>query len=159
MSNKQQNRLPHRRNHVPNADQETGARQALRYEQLVRWATDMWHERYGDQPYKVVWAEEGCASERALVRLKAGRKVTNKARYVGYKTLDCPYSVSISSFHRPGRKVIFTHSVGAYAFTFDVAGKQYDTIFASAYYSDEFRAIVAVALVPIEVIDAWATFE
>jgi AAA+ superfamily predicted ATPase len=140
-------------------DQDTLTRQSLRYEQLVRWATDEWRARYGDQPYKVVWAEDGCASERALSRIKPGRKMTAKARYTGFKTLDCPFAVTISSFHRPGRKVIFTHSVGAYAFSFDVAGHAYDAIFASAYYSDEFRAIVAIALVPQEAIDAWASFE
>jgi hypothetical protein len=40
-------------------------RSTMRYEQLVAWAAQEWERRYPGQAYRTLWANEGCASDKA----------------------------------------------------------------------------------------------
>ncbi|MEP7289106.1 MAG: ATP-binding protein [Chloroflexota bacterium] len=135
------------------------SRPPLRYEQLVRWATQEWSRRYPGKTFVPLWAAEECASNLARNRIKAGRRLRGKGRYTGYETLDCPYVVPINTFYVPERTPILTDSVGAFAFSFEQSGEAFDVIFASAYYSDEYGYIDAIALVPQEHLEVWAAFQ
>ncbi len=135
-------------------------RKPLKYEQLVLWAAQEWQRRYPAQPYRVVWATESCAHNLALSRIKPGRRLKRKARYLGYSPLMCPYSIPIDSFYVPARNVILTSSVGAFVFSFEWDGAQFDVLYASAHKSEECgHGTEAIALVPPEYLETWADFE
>jgi len=55
--------------------------------------------------------------------------------------------------------VVLDESVGAFRFKFEQDGKTFDAIYASSYYQDDDKSIIAVALLPLEHLDVWVAFE
>jgi hypothetical protein len=135
------------------------ARRVLCYELLVHWAEREWRLRYGEQPYKVLWASEDCADERARRRVMPGRRLKGKAIYRGFTPVDCPYSTPISGSYFPARKVILTGGVGAFVFSFASQGAGFDALYVSAHYTDRYRCAVGIVLVPPDCLEAWTSFE
>lgn len=131
----------------------------LRYELLVRWAAQQWAERFGEAPILVMWATDSCGNNRARQRVKPGRKLRGKARYIGYEPMDCPHVVPINDYRIPSRAAILDESVGAFRFTFEREGSRFDVLYVSSYYQDDDKSIIAVALVPPDGLDTWAAFE
>ena len=144
---------------VAPAERNPMTRSPLRYEQLVRWATREWQQRYPGQRYATVWAEDACASALALARIKSGRKLKRNTTYLGYQSIDCPYAVPISHFYVPERKAILTGSVGAFIFSFESAKGTFDVLFACAYHDDNTCDTDAIALVPVDKLEVWDDFE
>src|SRR5579859_7111489 len=70
-------------------------RMTMRYEQLVGWAAQEWERRYPGKPYRTLWANEGCASDKAHQLVKPGRKLKGKLTYTARQELACPYAVPI----------------------------------------------------------------
>src|SRR5260370_37436672 len=107
-------------------------RPPLRYEQLVRWAIQLWHERYPDRAFVAVWAADECANVRALQRILPGRRLKTGATYSGYRILDCPFAVPINHFYMAGRRAILTGGAGAFRFSFKRGDDSFDVLYASA---------------------------
>jgi hypothetical protein len=141
------------------AEKNLMTRSPLRYEQLVRWATQEWQRRYPAQRYATVWAADECASALAQARIKPGRKLKRNTTYIGYQPIDCPYAVPISHFYVPERKAILTNSVGAFVFSFASTPGVFDVLFASAYHDDNTCDTDAIALVPVDKLEVWDDFE
>jgi energy-coupling factor transporter ATP-binding protein EcfA2 len=131
----------------------------LRYETLVKWATEQWHERNGNAPFVALWASENCGNHLVRVRLKEDRQIKGPVQFVGHTVLDCPFVVPISDYRLPGRKPMLMETVGAFAFRFRRGEAAWQAIYVSSYYSDEERSIIAVALIPEDQLPAWAAFE
>lgn len=129
----------------------------LRYELLVQWAGQQWRDP--NRPATPLWASENCANNRARARLKPGRRLKGKAKFLGAQALDCPFVTPISDYRLPGRRVVLDESVGAFRFTFERDGHRFDVVYVSSYYKDDDKSIVAVALVPSDELDTWAAFE
>ncbi|CAG0960851.1 putative ATPase YjoB [Anaerolineae bacterium] len=122
----------------------------LRYELLVQWASEQWELLYPGKPFLSLWASENVGNNRARSRIKPGRKLRGKVRFEGAETLDCPYVVPISDYRLPGNAPVLDESVGAWHFKFTQEGENFGVIFASSYYEDGDKCIVAVALIPDE---------
>jgi AAA+ superfamily predicted ATPase len=144
---------------MESAPEKLPARSMLKYEYLVHWARETWQEHNGDRSFVTVWASANCASHLARERVKPGRKLKDKVRYVGATELECPHITPISKFYMPGRKAVLTGSIGAFAFRFEAAGESFDVIFASAHYDNSCHYTASIALVPEEHLNAWHAFQ
>src|SRR5215475_2025555 len=131
----------------------------LKYESLARWASEQWTQRHPDVKVMTLWASENCGNNLARQRVKTGRKLKSKSRYLGYDILECPFVVPISDYRLPGRAAMLAESVGAFLFKFDSAIGPFDVLYVSAHYRDEDTSVIAIALVPEDKLEAWAAFE
>lgn len=131
----------------------------LRYENLVRWASQQWQQMHPDQPFAALWASENCGNNLARSRIKAGRKLKGKARYMGYRMIDCPHVVSISDYRLPGRHAVLAETVGAFIFSFQSGTAPIEVLYVSSYYSNDDRCVIAIAIIPAEHLETWAAFE
>jgi hypothetical protein len=133
----------------------------MRYERLVEWASRAWEERYGDTPFLTIWASPECSNQVALDKIKPGRRMRGKAKYHGYEVIESDVVVPISDYGSRGRRMVLTASAGAFCFTFldKETGETFDALYVSSYIDDESQDLTAVALVPEERLDTWASFE
>lgn len=132
----------------------------MQYERLVKWATEVWQERWPEREYVTIWASAECSNMIAQNQIKAGRKLRGKARYDGCEVLDCPAIVPISDYGSRGKAAVLMSSAGAYAFKFSVDGDEdFEVIYASSYFDDDVQDLTAVALLPKDKLDTWAAFE
>jgi hypothetical protein len=132
----------------------------MQYERLVKWARDVWQERWPDREFVTVWAAAECSNMIAQNQIRAGRRLRGKARYDGCEVLDCPVIVSISDYGTRGKTTVLMSSAGAYAFKFSVEGEgAFEVIYASSYFDDDVQDLTAVALLPKDKLDTWAAFE
>jgi ATP-dependent 26S proteasome regulatory subunit len=145
--------------HLTVTTPEDKARLSLRYETLVRWATERWRELNGNAPFIALWASENCGNHLVRTRLKSGRKIKGTLHYVDYDALDCPYVVPISDYRLPGRRPMLMETVGAFIFRFRNGDHLHQTVYVSSYYSDDERSIIAIALIPQGQLEMWAAFE
>ncbi len=132
----------------------------MRYERLVEWARDEWEKRYPEQEYVTIWASAECSNKIAQKQVKPGRKLKGNVKYDGWEELDCSVIVPISDYGNRGRKMVLTATAGAYLFNF--IGKDdesFEVIYASSYFDDDVQDLTAVALVPPDRLDTWASFE
>lgn len=130
-------------------------------EQLVVWAAQEWNQRFGDQDFIAIFADEDCGNFLAFQKVKVGRKLVKKTQYTGFQRIACPYSVPLQDYRKPSRAVNFTQATGGYLFTFERNGESFTVIFASSHVPDPRcgTRMVAVALLPPEYIDAWVDFQ
>ncbi len=132
----------------------------MQYERLVKWASEVWQERWSDREYVTVWASAECSNHVAQRQVKPGRKLRGKARYAGADILDCPAIVPISDYGSRGRSTVLMASAGAYAFKFEVDDEDpFEVIYASSYIDDDSQDLLAVALLPHDKLETWAAFE
>ncbi|MEO1290053.1 MAG: ATP-binding protein, partial [Chloroflexota bacterium] len=133
----------------------------MRYERLVAWATQEWEARYGDTPYMTIWASSECSNKIAQEKVKIGRKLRGKAKYVGFEEVETDVVIPISDYGSRGRKMVLTATAGAFVFTFTdtETDEDFDVIYASSYIDDDVQDLTAVALVPEGRLDSWANFE
>lgn len=131
----------------------------MQYERLVEWARGAWAQRSPDRDFITLWASAECSNKIAQNAMKPGRHIRGKVRYAGLEALDCPVVVPISDFGSRGRRMVLTSSAGAYAFQFTDSGKPFEVIYASTYVNDDSQDLTAIALVPADMLEAWAAFE
>jgi ATP-dependent 26S proteasome regulatory subunit len=131
----------------------------LKYETLAKWASEEWAKRYPAKIALTLWASENCGNNLARQRIKAGRRLKGKSRYLGYEPLDCPHVVPISDYRLPGRSAMLAEAVGAFLFRFEGKHGPFDVLYVSAHYRDEDTSVIALALVPDDSLDTWAAFE
>ncbi len=132
----------------------------MQYESLVKWASEVWQERWPEQDYVAVWASAECANHLAQKQIKSGRRMRGKARYQGLETLDCPAIVAVSDYGTRGRSTTLMASAGAYAFHFsDDQDQAFEVIYAASYFEDDLQDMVCVALLPPDRLETWAAFE
>lgn len=135
------------------------AREPMRYEQLVRWATAEWKRRYSDVEAVAIWAWDAPASDLARSRLKPGRRISGNLKFKNTDALDCPFAIPVTSWYSGSRKVRLTGSIGAFDFTLEANGKAFHAIYANAYYSDHDSDTVAIVVVPRDYVTEWCTFQ
>ncbi|HVO44006.1 MAG TPA: AAA family ATPase [Aggregatilineales bacterium] len=131
----------------------------LKYETLAKWASEEWARRFPGQHALTLWASENCGNNLARQRIRTGRRLKGKTRYLGYEPIDCPHVVPISDYRLPGRSAVLAESVGAFLFKFEGKDGPFEVLYVSAHYRDEDTSVIAVALVPENGLDAWAAFE
>lgn len=133
----------------------------MQYERLVAWATQEWEARYTALPYMTIWASSECSNKIAQGKVKIGRKLRGKAKYLGFEELDSDVVTPISDYGSRGRKMVLTATAGAFVFRFQDTATQEDfhVIYASSYVDDDVQDLTAVALVPEGRLDSWANFE
>ncbi len=131
----------------------------LRYEVLVRWANDYWAEHFPGVASVVLWASDNCGNNRALARVKAGRRLRGKSRYLGYQAVTCPFVVPINDYRIPGRRAVLDEAVGAYRFRFEQDGQTLEALYVSSYYQDDDKSMIAIVVLPNNALDTWAAFE
>ena len=132
----------------------------MQYERLVKWASAEWKMRYPDIPYVTVWASIECSNNIALSLVKVGRSLRGKAKYGGFEQLECDVITPISDYGAHGRKMTLTTTAGAYLFRFESESNgDFDVIYASSYFDDDVQDLTAIAIVPEDCLDTWASFE
>jgi hypothetical protein len=132
----------------------------MQYERLVKWAREVWDERWPGQEAVTIWASVECSNQIAQKQVKAGRRLRGKVTYQGLEMLDCPEIITISDCGSRGSKMVLTATSGAYAFKFrDHDGEEFEVIYASSYFDDGVQDLTAVALVPVDRLDSWAAYE
>ncbi len=133
----------------------------MRYESLVAWAQTEWEQRNPGHAYQVLWASDSCGNLLAQQRLKPGRRIKNKVRFLTTEALDCPEVTRISEYVIPGKTPVLGESVGAYAFQFEKEkdDETFEVIYVSSYYRDDDPNIIAVCLVPQAQLAVWVAFE
>lgn len=137
-----------------------GSTTEMYYERLVKWASEVWQERWPERQYVSVWASTECGNHIAREKIRPGRRLRGKARYQGYEALDCPVIVPISDYGSRGRSTTLMASAGAFAFKFDVTGDDsFEVLYASSYFDDDVQDLIAVALLPEDKLTTWAAFE
>jgi ATP-dependent 26S proteasome regulatory subunit len=142
--------------HTPK--KEPQAALTLRYEVLARWAGEQWQQAHPGQPFLVLWASENCGNNLARQRIKAGRRLKGRVRYLGCQPVECPHVVAISDYRTPGRTAALAESVGAFVFSFS-GDEPFDVLYVSSHYRDEDTSIIAIAIVPEDRLETWAAFE
>jgi hypothetical protein len=131
----------------------------MQYERLVQWAKETWQERYPDKPHITIWASSECSNQIARQQVRPGRKL-RQGRYEGYESLQSPVIVPISDYGSRGQQMVLTASAGAFLFKFlDEKGVPFEVIYASSYFDDDVQDLTAIALVPENRLDTWASFE
>ncbi len=97
----------------------------------------------------------------AQQQIKPGRRLKGKVRYEGIEALDCPVITPISDYGTRGKKQVLTSSSGAYAFRFstDDDPDPFEVLYVSSYFDDDVQDLTAIALVPVDKLEAWAAFE
>jgi hypothetical protein len=145
----------------------------MHYERLVRWAQVLWQERYGDtRPYMTIWASAECGNHIAHEQIKLGRRLRGKAHYQGFEPIESEVIVPISDYGSRGKKMILTATSGAFLFKFsrkitnaaedgtsNTSEETFEVLYASSYYDDDGQELTAIALVPEDCLDTWASFE
>ncbi len=131
----------------------------MRYESLVAWAQTAWQERNPNQPYQVLWASDACGNLLAQERIKPGKRLKGKVRFVGCAALECPEVTRISEYVIPGKKPVLGESVGAYTFRFEKDDTPFEVLYVSSYYRDDDPNIIAICLVPPDQLEGWVAFE
>lgn len=134
----------------------------MQYERLVEWARKIWDERYPGKEFTTIWASAECSNKIAQKQVKPGRRIRGKARYQGFEEIECPVVVPISDYGSRGGKMVLTATAGAYLFKFASRDDEDDTfeiIYASSYFDDDVQDLTAIALVPSDRLDSWASFE
>lgn len=139
---------------------ETETASQLLYERLVLWAKAYWQEHYPDRSFVPLWATIECANRVAHHQVRPGRRLKGKSRFVGMDAMDCPVVVPISDFGTRGNQMVLTSGAGAFLFHFrDDAGHDFDVVYACTYLGDNSRDLIAIALVPEDRLETWASFE
>ncbi len=132
----------------------------MQYERLVEWASQEWERRYSDTPYATIWASTECSNKIAQSYVKVGRSLRGKAKYDGFEELDCKVITPISDYTARGKKMVLTTTAGAFLFKFTVTDDDdFEVIYASSYFDDDVQDLTAIALVPADRLDTWASFE
>lgn len=131
----------------------------MHYEPLVAWAQETWEDRSPGRKYVTVWASTECSNMLAHAQVKAGRRMRGKARYEGMEMIDCPLVTPISDYGARGNKVMITSTAGAFVFRFSQDDQPFEVLYASAYFNDDIQNLTAIALVPEEYLETWASFE
>jgi len=134
----------------------------MQYERLVEWASAEWEKRYPDIPYVTIWASTECSNKVAQQQVKVGRSLRGKARYGGYEQLESDVITPISDYGARGKKTVLTATSGAYLFRFEAKDDDdddFEVIYASSYFDDDVQELTAIAIVPEERLDTWASFE
>lgn len=134
----------------------------MQYERLVEWASAEWEKRYPDIPYVTIWASTECSNKIAQEQVKVGRSLRGKAKYAGYEELESEVITPISDYGARGKKTVLTATAGAYLFKFESKEKTEDdfqVIYASSYFDDDVQELTAIAIVPEDKLDTWASFE
>jgi predicted kinase len=132
----------------------------MQYERLVKWASEVWNERWPDRSYVAVWASVECSNQIAQQQIKVGRRLKGKARYEGREVLECPVIVPISDYGSRGRSTVLMASASACAFRFSVEGQEpFEVLYASSYFDDDVQDLTAIALLPEDKLETWAAFE
>lgn len=131
----------------------------MHYEPLVAWAQETWANRSPERAYVTIWASTECSNMLAHAQVKAGRRMRGKARYEGMEMIDCPLVTPISDYGARGNKVMLTSTAGAFVFRFSQDGTPFEVLYTSAYFNDDVQNLNAVALVPEECLETWASFE
>lgn len=134
----------------------------MQYERLVEWASAEWEKRYPDIPYVTIWASTECSNKIAQSQVKVGRSLRGKAKYGGYEELESEVITPISDYGARGRKTVLTATSGAYLFKFESkedSADDFEVIYASSYFDDDVQELTAIAIVPEERLDTWASFE
>lgn len=132
----------------------------MQYERLVEWASQEWQRRYSDTPYATIWASTECSNKIAQSHVKVGRSLRGKAKYDGVEELDCKVITPISDYTARGKKMVLTTTAGAFLFKFTVKDDDdFEVIYASSYFDDDVQDLTAIALVPADRLDTWASFE
>ncbi|MFZ4814034.1 MAG: AAA family ATPase, partial [Phototrophicaceae bacterium] len=133
----------------------------MQYERLVEWARATWEERNPGQRYVTIWASAECSNQIAQNLIKPGRVLKGNAKYTGMDVLPCPVVTRISDYGARGRRMVLTATSGAYAFKFEGEGKhaEFEVIYASAYFDEDGQDLTAIALVPANRLETWASFE
>ncbi len=133
----------------------------LRYEEIARWAVEVWHERNPGRASVTVWAAPECSNQIAHDHVKTGRRLRGKVRYQGVEPLPCSEVVTVSEITYWGRKATLGATSGAFVFLFkdEKTGELYEVIFIASHFDDEMRDQVAVAVMPPGRLEAWIAFE
>lgn len=132
----------------------------MQYERLVQWATGVWQERWPGREFITIWASAECSNMIAQRQVKPGRRLRGKARYDGLELLECPAIVPISDYGSRGKSMVLMATSGAYAFKFDDDDDgPFEVIYASSYFDDDVQDLTAIALVPADKLETWASFE
>lgn len=131
----------------------------MRYESLARWAQAEWESRNPGVPSQILWASDSCGNLLAHRRIKAGRRIKGKAKFVASHPLECSEIISISEYIIPRREPVLGESVGAYAFEFEKDGESFEVIYTSSYYRDDDPNIIAICILPEDQLSAWVAFE
>ncbi len=134
--------------------------ETMQYEALVSWACDQWAERSPDCTSVTVWASTECSNQIALNHIQVGRRLRGKARFAAWEALDCPLVTPISDYGARGSKMVLTSSAGVFAFKFLLDdGDPFEVIYACAYFNGDLQNLNAIALVPADKLETWASFE
>jgi energy-coupling factor transporter ATP-binding protein EcfA2 len=131
----------------------------MRYESLVKWAATEWETRQPGIPYQVLWASDSCGNLLAQSRIRAGRQMKGKTKFVRAHSLPCPEVTKISEYVIPRKVPVLGESVGAYAFEFADGDQHSEVLYVSSYYRDDDPNIIAIALVPADLLESWVVFE
>ena len=131
----------------------------MRYESLTLWAKAEWEKRNPGVGYRVLWASDSCGNLLAHNRIKAGRRLKGKAKFLAAQPLECPEIVGISQYIIPRQAPVLGESVGAYLFQLEDENGKFDVIYASSYYRDDDPNIIAICLMPEKHLPTWVAFE
>lgn len=131
----------------------------MQYERLVVWAREQWEMRSPTIKALTIWASSDCGNRIAQQQMKVGRRIRGKARFEGVERLDCPAITPISDYGTRGKRMMLTSGSGAYAFRFADDRGAFEVIYASAYINDDTQDLTAIALVPEDRLEVWASFE
>lgn len=134
----------------------------MQYERLVEWARETWEARNPNVEYTTIWASAECSNQIAQQQMKPGRRLRGKAKYGGMEQLECPVVTEISDYGARGRKMVLTSTSGAYVFKFNSTDKKepdFEVIYASSYFDEDGQDLTSIALVPVDKLETWASFE
>jgi hypothetical protein len=131
----------------------------MQFERLVAWAREQWEMRSPTTKALTIWASSDCGNMIAQQQVKTGRRIRGKARFEGVERLDCPAITPISDYGTRGKRMMLTSGSGAYVFRFADDRGTFEVIYASAYINDDTQDLTAVALVPEDRLEVWASFE
>ncbi len=152
--------------HIENAnpslsDGKANRRLLLRHELVMDWAETFWQEYIGDSrmSFMVLRSSEGPASPLARQRIKSDRTLKNGARYIGFRAVSCPFARPIHQFYEQGRGVVVSQGTGAFIYSFERNGTQFDVLYVSANYEDDSPSSIELAFVPENQMATWAAFE
>jgi energy-coupling factor transporter ATP-binding protein EcfA2 len=131
----------------------------MRYESLVEWAIAEWEKRQPNVPCQVLWASDSCGNLLAQSRVRPGRQVRGKIKFIQAHSVPCSEVTKISEYVVPRKNPTLGESVGAYAFEFSDGSNSFEVLYVSSYYRDDDPNIIAIALVPQAHLPEWVVFE
>lgn len=136
-----------------------GTTPVLRYEQLVQWGLSTMQSAYPDLQFVAIWATENANNHIARARLKPGKQIKAKLKLISAEDIECPYIVPISDYRITQKTPALSEHVGAAMFTFDDNGSVFNVLYASTYFGENDRSILAIAILPQDHLQAWVAFE